>query len=132
LLLNPAGKSLRRQEAFELGYTLDVDLDHLPIDAQQNINKKAAATASLIKSTVENLKTLENYVNGYLKVKYYDEFTPFWMYLVDERDAYVGILRRNKRGTEPVIAFGENKNFASPFDTYHNHWMRLWNDATDA
>lgn len=134
LLMNPEGKALRQQEAFEMGHGLDVPVETLPAHVKTAIDDAVAATRSRITSAVKLLKSTRAYhPDGRMKIRLYDEFSPSWMYLIDNRKAYVGILEKGKRGSSsPVMIIGENDRYTSPFDLFRNQWERLWDNATDA
>ncbi|OPY72515.1 MAG: hypothetical protein A4E62_00837 [Syntrophorhabdus sp. PtaU1.Bin002] len=134
LLMNPESKYLRQQEAFERGHDLDVRIEGLPADVRNAIDEAAAATSSRVKSAVEILKGTKVYrTDGRMKIRFYDEFSPSWMYLVDDRKAYIGILEKGKRGSSsPVMVIGKKDRYTGPFDLFRNQWERLWDDAIDA
>lgn len=134
LLMKPDSLSLKQQEAFELGHGLEVKMDALPAEARNAVDEAAAATSARIRSAVTILKSTTAFSkNGRIKIRFYDEFSPAWMYVIDDRKAYVGILEKGKRGSSsPVMIIGRNDRYASPFDFLHNHWQRLWEQASDA
>lgn len=134
LLRRPDSDSLKRQEAFEKGHGLDVEIDSLPPDVRKAVEEAAAATSARIRSAIAVLKGSTAFSrDGRIEIKLYDEFSPSWMYIIDNRRAYVGILEKGKRGSHsPVMTIGKSHRYAGPFDFFHNHWERLWNDATHA
>ncbi len=133
LLMKPASKSLKRQEAFQKGHDLDVKLEELPKEARKTLDEAVEATTQRINSAIAILKNSSPYKDGRMKIKVYDEFTPWWVYLIDEHKAYVGILEKGKRGSDsPVVIIEKNKKYTSPFDAFKNNWERIWQNAIDA
>ena len=133
LLMKPNALSLKKQEAFQKGHALDVDLDKLPPDARRAIDEAVAATSQRISGAISIFKNMAPYKDGRMKVKIYDEFTPWWVYLIDDRKAYVGLLEKGKRGIDsPVVIMGKNDKYTSPFDSFKNNWERIWQNAIDA
>lgn len=133
LLMNPDSKSLKIQEAFQKGHDLDVKLETLPDDVRKIIEEASETTGKRIRSAISILKNTIPYKEGRMKIKLYNEFSPWWVYLIDDRKAYVGILEKGKRGSEsPVVIIGKNDIYASPFDAFKNNWERIWQNAIDA
>lgn len=138
LLMNPDVKApekdaLLKQEAFQKGHDLDVKPANLPSDVNKAIEESAEATRQRIRGAVSILKNTAHYKDGRLKIKLYNEFTPWWTYMIDDRKVYIGILEKGKRGSNsPVVVMGKNEQYASPFDAFKNNLERIWQNATDA
>ncbi len=130
LLMKPHSMALKRQEAFQKGHNIDFKYDELTAEAQKDIDMAGDATSKRIEGAISVLKTTKPYLLGHMQIKLYEEFSPWWMYLMDDRITYVGILEKGKRGSEsPVLVMRKNDQFASPFDAFMNHWERLWQSA---
>jgi hypothetical protein len=133
LLMKPDSESMIRQEAFERGHGLDIDPVALPDDARRTIEDAAGATSTRVKGAIAILKDTSVYKEGRMKLRLYDEFSPSWMYLIDNRKAYVGILEKGRRGSScPVMVIGKNDRYTGPFDLFRNQWESLWQKAPDA
>ena len=78
------------------------------------------------------LKTLDPYRQGRLTIRLHREFIPWWMYVIDNKKVYIGILEKGKRGQEsPVMILSRQKQFVAPFDLFQNYWARMWSDYRD-
>ncbi len=132
LLMNPDSESLKRQEAYQKGHDLNVKLESLSADAKKVIDEAVEATSKRIRGAISILKNTIPYKEGRINIKLYSEFIPWWMYLIDDRKAYIGILEKGKRGSDsPVLVIGKNERFTSPFDAFKNNFERLWINATE-
>lgn len=127
LLMDPESPALIKQIAFEKGVALDTDLSSLSDPLRQTIIKATEIEKERINSAIDILKTLSAYKNGKLRIRLYQTFMPYWMYIIDDKKAYVGILERGKRGQEsPVMILTKLVDFPSPFDVYKNTWDWMW------
>ncbi len=133
LLMKPDSSALKKQEAFQKGHDLNAVLENLPLEAREAIDSAAEATSQRIRGSLSILKNTIPYKEGRMKIKVYDEYSPWWVYVIDDRKAYVGILEKGKRGIEsPVVIMSKNDEYASPFDAFRNNWERIWQSAEDA
>ncbi|MFZ3115000.1 MAG: hypothetical protein WA133_13145 [Syntrophales bacterium] len=133
LLMKPGSNSLKKQEAFQKGYDLNIKLEDLSPEARKTIEEAADATSNRIGGAISVLKNTIAFKEGRIEIKLYDEFSPWWTYLIDDRKIYVGILEKGKRGSDsPVMIVEKNEMYTSPFDAFKNHWERLWQSAVDA
>jgi hypothetical protein len=131
LLMKPDSESLKRQEAYQKGYDIDIKLEDLTQEAKKSIDEATAATSQRIKGAISILKNTGPYKDGRMEIKLYNEFSPWWIYLIDDRKAYVGILEKGKRGSDsPVLVIGKNEVYTSPFDAFKNNFNRMWINAT--
>lgn len=132
LMMKPHSDALRRQEAFQIGHDLDVDLDGLPPEVKERIDSAAEATSKRIEGAVSILKNTTQFGDGRMRIRLYDEFSPWWAYLIDNTKTYVGILEKGKRGSNsPVVIMKRVAGYASPFDAYLNHFERLWHSRAN-
>lgn len=130
LLMKPDSKALIRQVAFESGYGLETPLDTISADAKEDLQSKVTAAGQRIKGAISILKSLPAHKDGRLEIRLYDEFSPWWVYVVDDRKAYIGILERGIRGEKsPVVIFERKDTYSGPFDAFSNNWERIWNSA---
>ena len=137
LLMNPESPQLKQQIAFEKGVSLDTRLDaqwsSSNTQLSQMIDDEVDTEKERIRSAIRVLKNLSTYKEGKLKIRLYNEFTPWWMYLIDDKKIYLGILKRGTRGQEsPVMMISKHRDFASPFDPFKNTWDRMWTGAKEA
>ena len=130
LLMKPDSKSLKLQEAFQQGQDINTKLENLLPDAKQSIQQAADATSKRIISAIAVLKNTASFKNERMELRLYDEFIPWWMYVLDDRKAYIGILERGRRGSEsPVMVMKKNDRYTCPFDAFKNNFERLWEKA---
>lgn len=134
LLMNPESAKLKQQIAFEKGVSLDTKLNaHWSASnpqLSQIIEDQFEAEKKRIQSAIKVLKNLSIYKEGKLKIRLYDELIPWWMYLIDDKKIYLGILEKGRRGQEsPVMIMTKHPDFPSPCDTFKNTWDRMWADA---
>ena len=122
LLMDPQAKALPNQEAYRR------DRPSTDVEVQQECN----ITRHKIQTSIEALKALEVYKKGRLKIKLYDEFIPWWVYIFDEGSGYVGILERGKSSlNSPVLILKKHPKFTTIFDAFAKTWERMWENAKD-
>lgn len=132
LLMDPESPALKRQIAYEKGISLDTDLSTLNAQLSQTLEHEVETEKSRIYSAIEVLKNLLPFKNGSLRIRLHKEFVPWWMYLIDDKKIYLGILEKGKRGQDsPAMVISKNPDYPSPFDPFKNTWDRVWADATD-
>lgn len=123
LLMSPEGNAIALQKAHQK--------DRLPDDAE--VRAAAEADRERIRSSITLLKTSPLYSAGRLQIRLYDEFVPWWMYVLDDDKVLLGILPRGGSGLEaPVLAMQRNKKYPSMFDPFMNTWERMWEHAENA
>lgn len=132
LLINPDSPALKRQVAYEKGVGLETDLSSLSTQLSQIIENDVKTERERISSAIDVLKNLIPYKEGKLVIRLHNEFIPWWMYMIDEKKIYLGIMEKGKRGQEsPVMIISKNPDFPSPFDAFKNTWDRMWADAKE-
>ncbi len=130
LLTDPKSPALKRQIAYEKGVTLDTDLSSLNTQLSQTIEHEVETEKKRIYSAIEVLKNLPPSKSGKLSIRFHKEFIPWWMYLIDDKKIYLGILEKGKRGQDsPAMVISQNPDYPSPFDPFKNTWDRMWADA---
>lgn len=121
LLANPEGESLKRQIAHQ---------KNLPMDDERVINE-VAVIQERIRTSIMSLKNLE--ISKNIEIKIYDEFIPWWMYILDEKKIYLGILPKGQSGLySPVLVMKQTIKYTTIFDSFSATWDRMWEKATDA
>lgn len=130
LLTDPDSSALKRQIAYEKGVSLDADLSSLNAQLSQAIEHEVETEKKRIRSAIEVLKNLPSFNNGKLSIRLHKEFIPWWMYIIDDKKIYLGILEKGKRGQDsPAMVISKNPDYPSPFDPFKNTWDRMWADA---
>jgi len=132
LLMNPDSHNLRRQKAFERGIDLNADLSELDRSLHLAINEDVEAEKKRITSAIAVLKTLQPFKEGKLTIRFYEEFPPWWMYIIDDQKVFVGILEKGKRGqNSPVMEISKVHEFSSLYNTFRNIWEIMWLNAKE-
>jgi hypothetical protein len=130
LLMAPDSKSLPRQIAFEKDVSIETDIDSLSPFLRKTIDEEVAAEREKIKGLIEALLALPAHREGRLEIRLYDQFAPWWMYIIDTQNLYLGILEKGSRGTDcPVMMLKKVQGFASAFDSFMNLWNSIWVNA---
>lgn len=126
LLLDPDNvNALIEQKRYEKGVS-HVDYEQ-NLDLKLQIDKEASAESKRIRSAIAALDTIEGLKNKF-EIRLYQEFIPWWMYMVDENKIYLGILRAGRRGqNSSSMVMKKHSEFATPFDPFKAKWDSLWN-----
>lgn len=120
LLMDPDGQNLPNQLAHERNLN---DLSRINQSDIDLIKRR-------IQNGIDELKNLDIYKNGKLEIRVYDEFIPWWMYIIDNRKLYLGLLPRGVPGIDaPLIKMRKIPNHVTLFDSFDSIWDRLWNSA---
>lgn len=129
LLMDPDSmEALVEQKRFERGICMDED-SSLSGESLAQLRRDARIEADRIRSAIETLQTIDE-LQGKIEIRLYNEFIPWWMYMVDEKKIYMGILRSGRRGQDSsVMTLKKNENFASPFDPMKYKWDSLWRNS---
>ena len=119
---------LKEQICYEKGFSPK----ELTVIQEKGVMTELAAVQKRIESAVSILMTTQQYKDGRLKVRYYSEFIPWWLYVFDNEMVFLGILKKGERSTNaPVLLMKKNKDYTSIFDAFYNNWVRLWENGTD-
>ena len=130
LLVDPSSGNLPAQEAFRMGYGFERNIDALPAEVRAAITEAVGATRSRIVSAIAVLKTTTPFKTARMEIRLHNEFIPWWMYIVDDRKSWVGILEKGKRGIDsPVVVFSKNDEYGGPLDGFMNNYERIWKNA---
>lgn len=120
LLMDPVGTALIQQIAHQRA----LDPTH------QQVIQEIEPIKNRILSSIEILKRLEIYKEGRLEIRVYDEFIPWWMYVLDEEEIFLGILPKGKSGLDsPLLIIKENKKYTTLFNAFMSTWDRMWSSA---
>jgi len=121
LLMNPEAKALAQQIAHQKA----LEPTHQDVIQEVDLIKRR------INSSIDMLKTLEIFREGRLEIRVYDEFIPWWIYILDEEEVFLGILPKGKSGLDsPLLIIKENKKYTTLFNAFISTWERMWNNAT--
>jgi len=126
LLMDPDNmEALLEQKRFEKGICLDEDTN-LSQDVVAQLRSEAEIEAERIRSAIAALNSV-NGLRGKIEIRHYNEFIPWWMYIVDEKKIYMGILKAGRRGQDSsVMTMIKNEDFPAPFDPIKYKWDSLW------
>ena len=98
LLMNPEAENLKRQIAFEKGVSFDTKLNaHWSASnpqLSQIIEDELEAEKERIQGAIKVLKNLPPSKEGRLEIRLYNESIPWWMYIIDDKKIYLGILEK--------------------------------------
>lgn len=126
LLMNPDATSLKTQLCFRHNFS---DSSLTP-EQESQLNQEIATLKGRIISSVKLLQQTHLYKQGRLEIKYYDEFIPWWLYILNEDRGYVGILEKGKDGKDsPVLILRKDKKHANVFTAFFHTWERMWKKA---
>jgi len=122
--------ALVKQEMYKKGFGLDVDYTTLNQIEKDEIDRAVDATKINIESTIKTLQNTKPYQYGHLQIRLYNEFTPWWLYILDEKVTYIGILEKGKFGYDsPVLVITKKAGYTGVFDAFMNNWYRIWQSA---
>jgi len=101
---------------------------------QDDVNKKLNEDQERIR---HHIKCLKNLTIGKklitIEVRVYDMFVPWWMYIVDEKKVYLGLLPKGKDGMDaPLLNFQINPAQATIASSYMHFWDQLWKLSKNA
>jgi len=130
LLMNPDNSKIMKRQ---LSFRYNLNPENLSPDQEKKIEQEIATLSKQIISTVTRLKNTQPYIEGRLEIRYHDKFIPYWMYIFDERKAYVGILGKGEDGLEsPVLIVHRDKTYSNVFNPFFHTWERIWEEAVSA
>lgn len=123
LLVDPASMALKQQICHQR------NLDAL----NSQLESELKVVQERIRTSIELLKNTKLYKEGKLKLRTYNEFIPWWMYIFDDEKIYLGILPKGKAGLDsPVLIMKKSKDFTTLFNAFENTWIRMWESGKDA
>lgn len=123
LLMSPQAKALTAQ----IAHKLNIAATDPSVASEADIVRRNIETSILM------LKGLDIYRRGKLVIRLYDEFIPWWFYIIDDQIALIGILEKGKSGRDsPAMIFKKHNQYGSPFEAFEYTWARLWAEADDA
>ncbi len=117
LLMSPDAKAIKKQLLYEKG------IDDPSLIADDEVE----AMRSRIRACIQEIKACRN---KNIRIKIYDEFVPWWMYVLDDKEVYLGLLPKGQSGiASPLMMMKKLKNYTTLFDSFCNTWNRMWDDA---
>jgi len=126
LLMDPVhDDTIRRQEAHRKGY---VENDLMDISRKESLSKEVEIKKRQILTNVERLKNTDNYKAGNVEIRYFQEFLPWWVYMFDNTNIFVGLLPFKNTGEEPVMIIKKNEPYFTLYDVFLSIWERIWRD----
>jgi hypothetical protein len=126
LLMSSTGSGLREQVAFMMATTPGV------IDSQASIaiGEELDASATRLTATLAMLKNTPAFRDGRLEVRLFDEFLPWWVYILDGQEMVVGILQSGQDvGEQPAAVLRKHSSQCTLFDAFHENFERVWGKA---
>jgi hypothetical protein len=129
LLMASDGKAIEEQVAFMTGATLPGANNH----QQRRISQECAVAQTRLVATITLLKDSAPYKEGRLEVRLFDEFLPWWVYILDGTRMVVGILEFGQEvGEQPAAVLHKSPSHATLFDAFHGNFERAWKAARPA
>lgn len=117
LLMSPDAKAIKKQLSYEKGIN----------DPSLIADDEIEAMRSRIQACIQEIKS---YKNRNISIKIYDEFVPWWMYVLDDKEIYLGLLPKGQSGIySPLMMMKKLENYTTLFDSFYNTWNRMWEDA---
>lgn len=129
LLMSEGGRALREQLAFMMGVYLATAEPH----QLQKISKECEVARTRLKATIAVLKNSVAYREKRLEIRLFDEFLPWWVYIMDCRKMVVGILEFGQEvGEQPAAVAHKDSAHGTLFDAFHGNFERVWKSAQRA
>jgi hypothetical protein len=126
LLMSESGKALRKQLAF----MMNVPPEPAEAHQLQQINDECAVAKARLDATVAMLKNSVAYKEGRLEIRLFDEFLPWWIYILDGKKMLVGILELGQEiGEQPAAVVHRDPSRCTLFDAFHGNFERVWESA---
>jgi len=126
LVADPEDSGLLEYQArFQLGYSKT----DLTAEQSRQVSAKISSTSAAIRNTLQLIATLPD-AGSHIEVRFHREHLRKWMYLIDGREVYVGLLQHGKDGLDgPVMVLGEGRQAWTLFQHFQEEWDSLWRDA---
>ncbi len=128
LLMSTKGESIREQIAFKKGYPMTgrSSEQDVSIDAEVAVeDQRLLATVAVLKSTRAFKSSPSR-----MEIRLYDEFLPWWVYLLDRKRIVVGILRVGQEtGEQPAAVLTKNPVHVTLFESLHENFERVWRSS---
>jgi hypothetical protein len=128
LLMSTSGNAIREQIAFKKGFPIfgRSPAEDQSIDAEITVeNQRLQATIAVLKATRAYRASPSR-----LEIRLYDEFLPWWMYVLDRKRLVVGILRsRQEVGEQAAAIVAKNDNQVTLFESFYENAERVWRAA---
>lgn len=129
LLMSPGGKAIREQIAFKRGFPVvgRSTEQETSIDAEVAVEKQRfAATVAVLKGSLASKESPSR-----VDIREFDEFLPWWLYVIDGATLVVGVLREGRETTdEPAAVLVRNHHHATLFDCFAENFERVWRSGS--
>lgn len=123
LLMSDNGAALREQLAFMMAVHLPTATPH----EIQKIDKECGVAKTRLAATIAVLKNSAAHKENRLEIRLYDEFLPWWVYIMDGRRMVVGILECGQEvGEQAAAVVNRNMSVCSLFDAFNGNFERVW------
>jgi hypothetical protein len=126
LLMSPSGHALRDQICF----MRDVVWANADARTREEIQEECKVAETRLANTVTMLLNTEVCKRKRLEVRLFDEFLPWWVYVMDNETMVIGILKRGQEvGEQSAAVLRSTKDQCTLFDAFHGNFERVWNGA---
>jgi len=126
LLMSPEGNAMKEQLAFKSG----VNLHNASPDQIQRIEHERDVARRRLDATIAVLKNSPAFAAGRLEIRLFDEFLPWWAYVLDNRRMIIGLLRYGQEvGEGPAAVVEKNPQDHNLFDAFHQNFERVWRSS---
>jgi hypothetical protein len=123
LLMAAKGSALREQVAFMKG----LHLDKAGAVQLREIDKECAVARTRLKATLAILKNSAACREGRMEIRLFDEFLPWWIYILDGSSMVVGVLKFGQESGEQAAAVVKRSPTRSTlFDAFNGNFDRVW------
>ncbi len=130
LLLDAKGDSIAEQIAFKRKFGLDC----LSEEEKQVIEKERTLITSELTATIKFLKSTPAYNDNpsRLEIRLFDEFTSWWVYMIDKKKMFLGLLKRGQEGGEQSVAvLQKHPDKVNLFTSFEENFERIWRSAKE-
>jgi hypothetical protein len=128
LLMSSSGIALREQVAFKKGYNYtDLSSEQITIiDQECDVEKqRLAACIAVLKSSSAYRDSPPR-----LEIREFNEFISWWIYLIDQKEMIVGVLRSGQEvGEQPAAILRKSFDHTNLFTALHENLERVWRSA---
>lgn len=132
LLMDPNAEAIKRQVAYKKGYKFNT----LSPEEEAAINQEIEIEKKRFDLTLQELKSAEQYPKR-LKIRIFNEFLPWWMYLIDEKKIIVGFMKNGQfllrdEQAAAVLTSHKNPQICNLYTSFRMNFERIWESARDA
>jgi len=132
LLMDPNGEAIKRQVAYKKGY----DFKAISPEQKTAIDQEIEIEKKRFDLTLQELKSADQYPKR-LKIRIFNEFLPWWMYLIDEKKIIVGFMKNGQfllrdEQAAAVLTSHKNPQICNLYTSFRMNFERIWESAREA